>query len=234
MFPRLASVALLAMLASAPAQASDEAWKIHVELQAIMLPAKDALALLPELSDDKSMPAAWAKVEAMLADAKAKVSAILLGQTQGEKIEVRQGEDVRYATEYTTPWPIQHPADDKAGPKQNLGVAFGPTAFEIGKTGVMLTASAEASADGRRISVSATAEHVWMLGWQDFEQGRLANNDKLIIKQPRFASAKTEGAFALNSGERTLLSIHRVPGSETEMELFILRTWTTPLNGGKK
>ena len=236
MFPRLASVALLAVLASSVAQDDPPkpAWKIHIELQAITLPAKDALALLPELSDEKSMPAAWMKVEALLAGEKAKVSAVLLGATLGEKIEAHQGEDVRYPSEFSPPRLIENPAGEKAAPKQNGGVAFLATAFEVRKTGVMLTADAYASADGKRITVTATPEHVWMLGWQDFEVGRLANNEKIIIKQPRFASVKTTGTFAVLSGERTLLSIHRVPDHEKEMEFFILRAWTTPRDADKK
>ena len=238
MFPRLASVALLALLASSPSRSADDAndppWKIHIELQAITLPAKDAFALLPELSDEKSMPAAWTKLEAMITGGKAKVSAVLRGQTHGAKIEAHQGEDLRYPSQFEQPFPIGNPAGEKADPKQNLGVAFGPTVFEVRATGVMLTADAYASADGKRITVTATPEHVWMLGWQEFEQGRLANNEKIIIKQPRFASAKTTGTFALQSGERTLLSIHRVPDHEKEMELFILRAWTTPHDAGKK
>ena len=246
MFPRLASAAFLAVLASTPAQTpdavKDDAWKIHedhapkiqIELQAITLPAKDALALLPELSDEKSMPAAWTKIEALLAGEKAKISAVLLGETHGEKVEAHQGEDVRYPSEFSSPSPIENPAGEKAAPKQNRGVTFGPTAFEMRKTGVMLTADAGASADGKRITITATPEHVWMLGWQEFEQGRLANNEKIIIKQPRFASAKTTGTFAVQSGERTLLSIHRVPDHEKEMEFFILRAWTTPRDADKK
>ena len=89
MFPRLAAVALLALPAFSPAQSPDDAkeraWKIHIELQAITLPAKDALALLPELSDETTMPAAWKKLEAMLAEERAKVVAILLGETDGKK-----------------------------------------------------------------------------------------------------------------------------------------------------
>ena len=248
MFPRLASVALLAVLASTPAQTpdaiKDDAWKIHedhapkiqIELQAITLPEKDALALLPELSDEKSMPAAWTKLEAMITGGKAKVSAVLRGQTHGAKIEAHQGEDVRYPSQFEQPFPIGNPAGEKADPKQKLGVAFGPTVFEVRATGVMLTADAYASADGKRITLTATPEHVWMLGWQDFEVGRLANNEKIIIQQPRFASAKATGTFAVQSGERTLLSIHRVPEHENEMELFILRAWTTPTprDAGKK
>ena len=240
MFPRLAAVALLAVLIFSPAHAADgtldHAWKIHLQLHAITLPAKDALALLPELSDEKSMPAAWTKIEALLAGEKAKVAAVLLGETHGEKIEAHQGEDVRYPSEFSPPSPIENPAGEKAAPKQNVGFAFLAAAFDVRKTGVMLTADAAASADGKRITIIATPEHVWMLGWQDFEQGRLANNEKIIIKQPRFAAVKTTGTFAVLSGERTLLSIHRVPEHEDEMELFILRTWTTPIprDAGKK
>ncbi len=237
MFPRLTAAALLILPAFSPAQSPDDAperaWKIHVELQAITLPAKDALALLPGLSDEKSMPAAWTKLATMLSEEKAKISAVLLGETHGEKIEARQGEDVRYPSEFSSPSPIENPAVEKSAPKQNLGVAFSATAFEVRATGVMLTADADASTDGKRITITATPEHVWMLGWQDFEVGRLANNEKIIIKQPRFASAKTTGTFAVQSGERTLLSIHRVPEHENEMELFILRTWTTPRNAAK-
>lgn len=238
MLPRLASVILLAMFASSLAQPPDAprdaAWKIHVKLQVITLPAKDALALLPELSDEKSMPAAWTKLETMIAGDKAKVAAILIGETHGEKIEAHQGEEVRYGSEFSQPSPIENPQGTTAEPKPNLGVSLGPTAFEMRKIGVLLTADADASADGKRITITSTPEHVWMLGWQEFEHARLANNEKLNIKMPRFATVKTTGTFAVRSGERTLLSIHRVPGSEGTMEFFILRAWTTPREASGK
>ncbi|MEI7820963.1 MAG: hypothetical protein WCK55_08605 [Verrucomicrobiota bacterium] len=242
MLPRLAAVALLALPAFLSAQSPDDAkeraWKIHVELQAITLPAKDALALLPELSDGTTMPAAWKKLEAMLAEERAKVVALLLGDTifekifgiatPGAKIEAHQGEIVEFPTEFSPPLPIENPETAKAAPKPALGIGFGPTAFASRQTGVLLAADAAASTDGKHITITATLEHVWMLGWQDFEQGRLANNEKILIKQPRFSSVKTAGTFAVLSGERTLLSIHRVPEREREMEIFILRAWTTP------
>ena len=232
MFSRLAAVALLALPAFSPAQSPDEAkerpWKIHVELQVITLPAKNALALLPELSDETTMPAAWKKLEAMLADERAKVGAVLLVETHGEKVETHQGEIVRYPTEFSPPVAIENPEATKAAPRQGLGIGFGPTAFDARQTGVLLSTDATWWQDGKHITITATLEHVWMLGWQDFEQGRFANNEKILIKQPRFASVKTTGTFPVLSGERTLLSIHRVPEREKEMELFILRAWTTP------
>jgi hypothetical protein len=238
MLPRTAFLALLTALvfvhAQAPVLADDRPWKIHIELQAITLPAKDALKLLPELSDEKSMPAAWAKIEAMLTGEQAKVAGILLGEAHRERIEIHQGEEVRYATEFSQPAPIEKPAGEANTPTQNLGIGFGPTAFEMRKTGLMLTASADVSDDGKHIVVTATPEHVWMLGWQEFECGRLPNNEKLFIKQPRFATVKTSATFAFESGERTLVSFHRVPGSETDMELFLLRAWTTPRGPEKK
>ena len=163
-----------------------------------------------------------------------KIFGVTPRETHGEKIEVHQGEIVEYPTEFSPPLPIGNPEATKAAPKPALGIGFGPTAFEARQTGVLLAADAAASADGKRITITATPEHVWMLGWQDFEQGRLANNEKIIIKQPRFASVKTTGTFAVRTGERTLLSIHCVPEHEKEMELFILRAWTTPRDAGKK
>ena len=48
-----------------PDDAKERAWKIHIELQSITLPAKDALALLPELSDERPLPAAWEKLPSL-------------------------------------------------------------------------------------------------------------------------------------------------------------------------
>ena len=124
---RLAVVAVLAFVAVALARADDALeegdWRIHVEFHAITLPEKKALALLPELRDETTIAAAWAKLEAMIAKDGSKVFGVLIGETTGgEKIEVRQGEEVRYATEFSPPSVIE-PAT--AQPKGSAKVLLG-------------------------------------------------------------------------------------------------------------
>ena len=234
MLTRLTVLAVIAFAAVLSARADDALqegdWKIHVELHTITLPEKNALALLPELRDETTIAAGWAKLEAMIAKDEAKVFAVLIGEGKdGEKIEARQGEEVRYATEFSPPSLVEPGAGQSKEPaKGPQAVSFGPTAFEKRDIGIAFTAELSVSADGRRVHMAATPEHTWLLGWEDFENGRLPNNEKIFIKQPRFAVVKTSGHFAMNSGERTLLSIHRVPGRENTMEFFLLRAWTTP------
>ena len=229
---------LLFLLAVLPLAAQDDArkWRVHSELQVITLPEKAAIALLPELRDEGKIEGAWKRIEVMLAEGGATlVAAPIVVANSDEKGEVKQGEEVRYGTEFSSPQviePAPKPGDTTPpGKDKALGTAYGPTAFDTRHVGITLTVEAAVSGDGQTLDVTVKAEHVWHLGWVEFESGQTLSGEKIKLKQPKFASAKADSFLTVRSGERTLLSFHRVPGEQGRMELFLLRVWTAARPG---
>jgi hypothetical protein len=75
----------------------------------------------------------------------------------------------------------------------------------------------------------ADHSHLRLLGWSEVEAARLPDNSKVTIKLPRFAVDRGASEFVMAAGTRTLLGVHPVPEKPDEVELFILRAWTTPV-----
>jgi hypothetical protein len=214
---------------------SGEDWNVHVELEVISLPTRKALAMLPALQEDAKLADAYQKLKAIAESAEAKVEANLTGRTMhGADLKLTQVEEIRYPIEFEQPSPVTpnfeaKPTDSKAhDPKQRFAISYPGTTFETRAVGISLSVSFGVSVDGKRFFVTAEPEHSWLLRWDDFEVGRLANNEKIIWKQPRIAVAKSAHTFGMSSGERLLLSAHPIPGKPDRHELFFLRAWTTP------
>lgn len=229
-------VLLLLAVLTASAQDAPRQWRVHSELQVITLPEKAAIALLPELRDEGKIEGAWKRIEAMFAEGGATlVAAPIVVANSDEKGEAKQGEEVRYGSEFSSPQVIepQPKPDDTAPPNKGkaLGITYGPTAFETRHVGITLTVEAGVSGDGQTLDVTVKTEHTWLLGWAEFESGQTLSGEKIKLKQPKFAEAKADSFLAVRSGERTLLSFHRVPGDPGRMELFLLRAWTVPRPG---
>lgn len=229
---------LFLLLAVLPLAAQDGAqkWRVHSELRVITLPEKAALALLPELRDEEKIEGAWQRLEAMLAEGGATLVAapnIVAGNI--EKGEATQGEEVRYPAQFNSLQVIEprpKPGDTAPSNKDNaLGIEYAPTVFEVRQTGITLNVFAEVSGDGQTLDVTVKADHTWHLGWAEFEAGQTLRGEKIKLPQPKFASAKADSVLAVRSGERTLLSVHRVPGESGRMELFLLRVWSAARPG---
>jgi hypothetical protein len=244
--------------AAAPGETTEEDWKVHVELHVFTLPEKKAFALLPELRDETKIAGAWKKLEEMVAKGEAKLVAAPGGTTtHGNKIALSEGEQVHYPSEFESPQIIETREERENGPaapeaeevkpaaktgagaggkgevkagaqKKDPPIAYAINTFETRLVGIQFGGEVSVSADGRRLLIDAVSSHTWLPKWDEFEVGRLSNNEKILVKQPRFSVATSSSQLGLNSGERTLLSIHRVPESKGEMELFLLRAWTTP------
>lgn len=229
---------LLLLLAVLPAVAQDapRQWRVHAELQVVTLPEKAAIALLPELRDEGKIEGAWKRIEAMLAEGGAAlVAAPIVVANAFENGEAKQGEEVRYGSEFSSPQviePAPKPGDTAPRNKDKaLGIAYGPTAFETRHVGITLTVEAGVSGDGQTLDVTVKSEHTWHLGWAEFEAGQTLSGEKIKLQQPKFASVKADSFLTVRSGERTLLSFHRVPGEQGRMELFLLRAWTVARPG---
>lgn len=220
-------------------------WRVHVELHVVRLGEKKAFGLLPELRDEKKIQGAWEKLEKMIAAGEAKLEASPGGVTEdGNSIKVWEGEEVKYPIEFEMPQLMERAESQKkeaavvpgkkggANAGANAPVSFPVTTFETRNVGLEFSGAVSASRDGKRVEVESETNRVWLKQWDDFEVGRLANNEKILIKQPRFSSVKSQMQLRLESGERMLLSVHRVPGTKEEMELILLRVWT--VQGGEK
>ena len=225
---------LLIFLLAAMSVVAEDAprqWRVHSELQVITLPEKTALALLPELRDEGKIEAAWERIKTMIAEGGASLVAapIVVGNSD-EKGEAKQVEEVCYGHEFREPQviePLPKPGATTPSDKEKvLGIAYGPTAFASRDVGISLTVEASVSGDGQALELTTKTEHVWLLGWEEFEIGQTLSGEKIHVKQPKFARATADSFVTVRSGERTLLSVHRIPDEAGRMELFLLRAWT--------
>jgi hypothetical protein len=212
-------------------------WKVHWELHVFALPAKKALSLLPELRDEATIAAGWDKLQAMVEKDEADVVATNGGQVMnGVEMVSSQGEDLKYGIEFDAPKLIEssdaaRQANQQTEPHkiaENLAVSFPTSTFETKRLGIALVMTARASDDGKRLEITTKFDRTWLVQWDETEVGRLPNNEKLLIKQPRIETVGNQGTSGLFAGERILLSSHRVPGNGGKMELVFLRVWTTP------
>ena len=128
---------------------------------------------------------------------------------------------MRYASE----WNPAEPVGDGKVPV----VALNPTTFEVREVGVRFSAETEVSPDGQTLRLKTDESHVRLIGWSEVEAARLPDDSKVTLKQPQFSISRHAGSISLKSGSRTLLGVHAVPGKPDEVELFILRGWTTPV-----
>ncbi len=206
-------------------------WTVHTEFRVVVLPQKDALALLQELRDAAKADGAWVKIDALIANHTATLAALLIGDGEsGAQIESRQVEEVRYATEFEAPSIVEQTTTGKTvsvAPRDRV-YSNAATTFEGRNVGAEIKLTPTVSADGKSIAALAMTSHVRLLGWTEIEQAQLPDGRKLTIKQPKFAVADSRSQIGFQSGERLLLGIHVVPESPGMMELFLFRGWTTP------
>ena len=196
-------------------------WSIHTEFYVVTLAKKQAAALMPELRDDAKIEAAFAKLESLVTAGEAHTVATLTGRCDaGGKLESKQVDEVRYASE----WEPAKPVGDGKVP----AVALNPSTFDVREVGVRFSAETEVSTDGQTLRLKTEESHVRLIGWSEVEAARLPDDSKVTLKQPQFSISRHAGSISLKSGKRTLLGVHAVPGKPDEVELFILRGWTTP------
>jgi hypothetical protein len=222
----IASVAL----AQEPPAPSPEDWKIYVEMKVFAASARKLNPLVAEMRDETKVNDAAAKLEKMVESGEAELVGTIASQTiEGHEISAFQGEQIRYPLEFEQPGAIDTKAGEATTPAaQPRDIAYPATTYETRNVGLSLEADVSVSTDGKRFIVTAKPKRTWFLKWDEFENGRLANNDKIIAKQPRFASAEGSSTFAMSNQERVLLGVHSVPGSPDKMEVMVLRVWSTP------
>jgi len=218
-------------------KAGEPRWNLLAECQMVVLPQKVAWTLMPDLSDDDKIEAAWTKIQQMIEHGEATLAANLSVRAEpGVKAVAESIEELRYATEFTPPQlPQSVPKDVKPGEalKSWPHVGIVPTAFETRKVGATLELEATPSIDGKWVAISLVPQHVRLLRFTKTDAGVLASGEHLSVEQPYFSTLKSTLNMHIRAGQRILLGMHKLPNDETSVELFLFRV-RTQLTGNAK
>jgi hypothetical protein len=176
---------------------------------------------------------AFAELEKLVTAGSVETTSELTGETLADgKYTSFQGESVRFAIGFDPPNVILAKADDKTStvPANAAAPAFGyaANAFDKQNVGTSLTLTPTLSEVAGEYIASADWSRSWLVKWDEFEIGRLPNNEKILIKQPRFAQVTSGGSFAAADGEWTVLGFHSVPGTPDRSELVLLQLKSKP------
>ncbi len=235
LFPLIVAVGFAASV-SADDAVSAARWSLSAECQMIVLPQKLALPLIAELNDDTKVEAAWTTAQQMIARGDATLVANLILKGEAGKLLLSSSvEEVRYPTEFDPPHlPQNVPKEKLVEVLKNWPlVGITPTAFETRHVGATLELNATVSDDGAWISAEVTPQHVRLLRMDRFDAGTMPSGEHLTVEQPQFLSLKNSLKMHLRLGQRTLVGVHKLPGEESKMELFLLRI-TAQKTGGAK
>lgn len=225
LFPLIASLGLLASVHADDA-VSEVRWSLSAECQMIVLPQKLALPLIAELNDDAKIEAAWATAQQMIGKGEATLVAnLILKGEAGKTLLSESVEELRYAVEFDPPQlPQDVPKEKIAETLKNWPViGITPTAFETRKMGATLELNATVSDDGEWISADVTPQHVRLLRFAKYDAGTMPSGEHLSVEQPQFLTLANRLKMHLRAGQRMLVGVHKLPGNEDKMELFILR-----------
>jgi hypothetical protein len=213
-------------------KAGEGRWDVIAECQMVVVPQKLVWPFIPDLSDEEKIEGAWAKLQQMIERGEATlVSTLTAHGGSGERIVAESIEEVRYATEYTPPQLPEKIPGRKAEEllKKWPYVGITPTAFETRNVGTTLELTATVSGDGQWISLQAAPTHVRFLRFVKIDGGILSSGERLSVEQPYFSSLKDTLSLQIHPGQRVLAGVHKIPGEESNMELFFLRLrahWT--------
>jgi hypothetical protein len=213
----------------APVFKEGPAFTLTAECQIVTLPQKAALKLLPDLLDEHKINTAYDRLQAMLAAGEAELVGNPVVKTQeGVKSESASADEFKYPTEwdpYEMPDPQKLPKADMVAIIKNWPiVGFQPTAFETRDMGAQLEFTPKShSLDNRYFEVEVTAKDTRFLGWYHAPAGTTPTGMVLTVDQPHFYSLKSTSTLRLESGQRFLLGVHKVPDDKGLMEIFLLR-----------
>lgn len=223
------AIMMLGMLARARCENNkpgEGRWNVIAECQMVVLPQKAAWPLIPDLSDDDKIEAAWTKVQQMIErDEATLVANLAIRGEAGVKMVAQSVEEVRYATEFTPPQlPERIPKEKPLEFLKNWPhVGITPTAFETRNVGATLELKATVSNDGQWISMEVQPAHVRLLRFVKIEAGILPSGERLSVEQPYFSSLRNTLTMHVRAGQRVLLGMHKIPTEENNLELFFLR-----------
>ena len=219
----LVLLALAGLIRSASGEEERPRWNITAECQMVTLPQKSALALLPELMDESTIDAGFAKIQQLIETGEAKLVANLVGKAiEGEKVVAASVQEMKYATEFD-PLPPSSTSGTEESLTESESTGVTPTAFETRHIGATLELVATAHANGTVLTVSLEVIHALLERWRKFVTGRKPNGQEISIAQPQFESLTNRTSFRMRNHARVLLGVHKRTQEPATIELFFLR-----------
>ena len=180
------------------------------------LPQSKSLALLPELRDPLTIDAAVAKIFGAIQRKEASLVGYPVVHTyDGLRASTEACREERYPTEFEPPQLPQI----FGGPPDWIDVIC-PTAFETRNVGVSLEVEPHIFENGNWIRLNLVPRRVMLLGYDNSVAG---------MRMPRFAKSETNTSVMIRNGQRFLVSFHKVPEAEENIELVIVQAWATPV-----
>jgi hypothetical protein len=223
---------LLVLLALSTSLRADESAPLHrpsilVKLHVYSGKMSALQPLMRNLLRPTEQPHAIAELKELIKSGAVELTGEVTGETLlDEKFEGFQGETWKSGISFEQPEVLMPKADAKtAAPSSKeptLGFGYATTGFASDKLGTSLTLATALSEESGQYIVNASCTRKWLVKWDDFEIGRLPNNEKILIKQPRIGEAASSGTFAVASGEWIVLSFHSVSRIPARSELVLL------------
>jgi hypothetical protein len=221
-------------LARAEDEKTEVRWNVKGECQMVTLPQKAALLLIPDLSDETKIEAAWISLQQMIVRGEATLVAnIVLVAKSGERVVSESIEEFRYPTEYDPPQ-LPDPKESNAEVVKNWPVSgITPTAFETRNVGAVLELTGNVTKDGEWIDVATQPQHVRLLRMAKYDAGVRPSGERLFVEQPQFLTLTNTLEVRVRHGQRLLVGVHKLPDEEARMELFLLRVGAQKTGDGR-
>ena len=212
-------------------------WMVRVDVQMVSIPPQQALSLVPRLRDGRTVEAAVATLQTMIAKKQATLLAWpVLWTPDGERGVAETVAETKYPTE---PFPSSPPSSVAPPPgnilrRQPVMIwplspylrGFAPREFEIRNVGPQIEVEPEVSGDGRSVELSAILRYVRVNAFDRFVTGKFPGGIESYLEHPRFAFSHTTGQFFATTGKPLLAGCFHFQGKEPHVELFILRAIT--------
>ncbi|MCE9610892.1 MAG: type II and III secretion system protein [Chthoniobacter sp.] len=245
-------VLLALCTASSPAQEdAPVSRQVTFDFLVVELPEPTVLPLLPDLRDRKRASDATKRILKLVAEKKAVLIAWpVLTTRSGQRAVVEQIDELRYASEYEAPGKTKitdnfpsaagtpgapvvpvDPKEARPAPptlehttttdSTSEGV---PSGFDVRRVGVTLEIEPVIAPDGTSIDLNLVPEYVRFLGMEKAVLENLTKGTKVEVQQPRFATNKITTSLTVVSGDYTLLSVFKNPGTADRIVLFILHS----------
>jgi hypothetical protein len=198
---------------------------IRLDLQMVSISAADAAALIPAFEDRKRAVTAWAQLQQMIAQDKAKLLAwpILWLQDKTEGWAENSSESIleqRFPTEFRPP---EFP--NIFGQPPLIFPTWGPTsptAFVSRNLGATFSAHATVNHDGRKVSVKFEDEFVRPAGFREWRTQRSSQGIVGVLQQPSFQTAKVTAEVCVYRDQPALVGVFVFSEPELHVELHIL------------
>ena len=205
---------------------------VRVDVQMVSISPLHALDLVPRLRDPRTIEAAVAKLQSMIAKKEATLLAWPVVWTPGGQMGTAEtAEEKRYPTEPGAPAGIPQgfvmpPRLFSLPPWSNLLRGGVPVAIETRRTGPMIEVEPAVADDGRSIELNAMLQYVRCAGFARFVDGKFPGAIGNHIERAEFVVTRTVSPFLVATGRAVLAGCFYFQGKVPHVELFILRATT--------